>query len=68
MLSALRLCGWRFDNGYMKLFSINYALDFAFGAKKWEVFENGIFPDFVAGFISADRAMDKVCVFHIVSP
>ena len=66
MLSALRLCVWRFDNGYMELFDINQTLALTFWTKKRKVFENGISSDFVACFIPADWAADELCFLHIV--
>ena len=64
VLSALRLCVWRFDNGYIKLFNINQTLALTFWTKKRKVFENGIFSDFVACFITTNRTTDKICFFH----
>lgn len=61
MLSALRLCVWRFDNCYMKLFNINQTLSFTLRAKEWKIFENGIFSNLVACLVSANGATNKVC-------
>ena len=64
VLSALRLCVWRFDNGYIKLFNINQTLALTFWTKKRKVFENGIFSDFVACFITTNRTTDRICFFY----
>ena len=37
-LSALRLCVWRFNNSYMKLFYVDQTLAFAFWTKERKVF------------------------------
>ena len=66
MLSALRLCGWRFDNGYMELFNVDQTFTFAFWTKERKIFKYGIFPNFVACFISAYWAADELCFLHIV--
>ena len=65
MLSALRLCVWRFDNCYMELLNINQTLSFTLRAKEWKIFENGILSNFITGFIPTNGATDKVCFLHI---
>ena len=65
MLSALRLCVWRFDNSYVKLFNINQTLSFTFGTKERKIFKNSIFSNFITGFIPTNGATDKVCFLHI---
>ena len=65
MLSALRLCVWRFNNCYMELFNINQTFSFTLRAKEWKIFESGIFSNLVACLVPANGATNKICFCHI---
>ena len=57
VLSALRLCVWRFNSSHMELCNVDQAFAFALRTKEWESFLiDSIFSDFVTCFISADKA------------
>ena len=62
--SALRLCVWLFDDGYLKFFYFNQTIVLTFRAVEWKIFQFCILPHLYPRFISAGRASYPFCFLH----
>jgi hypothetical protein len=55
-LSARRLCGWLFDNNYIKLLNIHQDFLLALWAEQWKIQKGCILSQFNSSFPSTNRA------------
>ena len=63
-LSALRLCVWLFDNGYIELFYIDDGFPPTLWTVKRKIFEHCIGANFCARFVLANRTENPISSLH----
>ena len=64
VLSALRLCVWLSNNGYIQLLYMNERFLFTFWTEQGEILQFRVNSYFYSGFIMAYRTTNPTFLFH----